>query len=339
VRRLIRVPERPLPNLEHLASAVGVNAEFLTEVAERRIDPYREFKILKASGHSTRTIAAPLPDLAKAQRWILDYMFGGSDPGLGSFAYHRGVSVKDCAEVHMGARWLVKLDLRDFFNSIDERRVAKIFRMTKTEEETSVALAKLCTRVPLPRRLSGNQALGYLPQGAPISGMLANLAAHNLDLSLSRLAWNQDLRYTRYSDDITFSSPSVFSRAKADRVIRSARDHIARNNFVMNEKKTRICPPGSRLAVMGLLVDSERVRLSPDFKKRLKWHVYGSKRFGVVQYSASKGFSDVEKYLLHVDGLFAHAMHVEPEWTQPLEQDWYASRASIKAENFTAVKL
>lgn len=339
MRRSIRVPERPLPNLAHLASAVGLDADFLTGVVERRTDPYREFKVPKGSGRSTRTIAAPLPDLAKAQRWILDYMFGGSDLGPGSFAYERGVSVKDCAEVHVGSRWLVKLDLKDFFSSIDERRVAKIFRMTTTDDETSVALAKLCTRRPNSGRLAGSNALGYLPQGAPTSGMLANLVTHNLDRSLSRLALMQQLNYTRYSDDITFSSSLEFSRTKGERVIRAARDHIARNSFVMNERKTRICPPGSRLAVMGLLVDSERVRLSPDFKKRLKWHVYGSKRFGVVQYSASKGFSDVEKYLLHVDGLFAHAMHVEPEWTQPVEQDWYASRASIKSENFTAVKL
>lgn len=322
MRRLIHVPKRPLPNLEHLSSAVGLDADFLTKVVERRSDPYREFKVPKASGRSTRTIAAPSADLAKAQRWILDYVLSGSDPGPGSFAYQRGVSVKDCAEVHIGARWVVKLDLRDFFNSIDERRVARIFRMTGTNEETSVQLAKLCTRVPGPRRLPRSHALGYLPQGAPTSGMLANLAAHNLDQSLSHLAGMQQLRFTRYSDDITFSSLSEFSRAKSDRVIRAARDHIARNSFVMNERKTRICPPGSRLTVMGLLVDTERVRLSPDFKKRLEWHVYGSRRFGVKQYSASKGFIEVEKYLHHVDGLFAHATDIEPEWARSLHTSW-----------------
>lgn len=163
--------------------------------------------------------------------------------------------------------------------------------------------------------------------------MLANLAAHNLDLCLSRLASGLELRYTRYSDDITFSSAGEFSRTKGERVIRAARDHVAHNNFVMNERKTRICPPGSRLTVMGLLVDSERVRLSRQFKKRLEWHVYGCKKFGVRQYSSSKGFSDVGMYLLHVDGLFAHAMHVEPEWTQPLKQGWYSSQASIEPEN------
>lgn len=261
-------------------------------------------------------------------------MFRGSDTGPGSFAYQRGVAVKDCAEVHTGARWLVKSDLRDFFGSIDERRVAKIFRMTKTDEATSVMLAKLCTRVPFSAHLPRRTALGLLPQGAPTSGMLANLVAHNLDLSLSRLAWTQQLRYTRYSDDITFSSTSEFSRAKGERVIRAARDHVARNNFVMNERKTRICPPGSRLTVMGLLVDTESVRLSPDFKKRLEWHVYGSRRFGVEQYSASKGFSEVEKYLLHVDGLFAHAIDVEPEWARKLYASWglvHADGINIRA--------
>lgn len=322
--RSIHVPRRPLPDLEHLASAVGLETEFLVAVARRQIDPYREFKIPKASGRSTRTIAAPMPDLAKAQRWILDSMFHGSDTGPGSFAYQRGVAVKDCALVHAGARWLVKLDLRDFFSSIDERRVAKIFRMTKTDEETSVMLAKLCTRVPYRTRMTRPATLGLLPQGAPTSGMLANLVAHNLDRSLSRLAWSQELRYTRYSDDITFSSTSKFSRDKGELVIRAARDHIAKNNFVMHERKTRICPPGSRLTVMGLLVDTERVRLASDFKNRLGWHVYGSQQFGVRQYSASKGFREVDKYLLHVDGLFAHAIHVEPEWAIPLSAKWKA---------------
>lgn len=257
-------------------------------------------------------------------------MLGESRPGPNSYAYQRGVSAKDCAEVHAGSRWLVKLDLRDFFNSIDERRVAKIFRKTGTDELTSVQLAKLCTRIPTSLSMRGGNVLGYLPQGAPTSGMLANLASHNLDRSLTLLAYRQQLRYTRYSDDITFSSTAKFHRVKGEQVIRAARDHIARNSFVMNEKKTRICPPGSRLLVMGLLVDNEQVRLTANFKKTLNWHVYGCKRFGIKQYSRSQGFLEEEEYLLHVEGLFAHAIHVEPAWTMPLKQDWCASRASIK---------
>lgn len=89
----IHVPERPLPSLKHLASAVGLAADFLAAVAERRIDPYRTFKVPKASGRSSRTIAAPLPELAKAQRWILDHTLAGSHPGHGSYAYQSGLAV------------------------------------------------------------------------------------------------------------------------------------------------------------------------------------------------------------------------------------------------------
>ncbi|MFE4541570.1 reverse transcriptase domain-containing protein [Arthrobacter sp. NPDC056727] len=97
-------------------------------------------QVAKARG-SVRTIAAPEPDLAKAQRWILDHMFLGSHAWASSFAYRKGVSVGDCARVHVGARWLVKLDLQDFFHSIDARRVARIFRKVGCDEITSVQLA------------------------------------------------------------------------------------------------------------------------------------------------------------------------------------------------------
>lgn len=322
MKQFIGVPKRPLSSLEHLASAVGLDADFLMAVVERRVDPYRTFELAKASGRGSRKIAAPFPELAAAQRWILDNMLDKADPGPRSFAYQRTVSTKDCAAVHVGARWLVKADLQDFFGSINERRVAKIFRMTGTNEATSVQLAKLCTRVPYSGNNGETVRLGYLPQGSPTSGMLANLTARNLDRSLSRFAWKHQLRYTRYSDDITFSSAADFRRAQAEALIRVTRDHAMKNDFVLNERKTRICPPGSRLSVMGMLVDSDRVRLSTDFKKRLQWHVYGCKRFGLKNYSASKAFSDVEAYILHVHGLFAYALDVDPAWARPLRAAW-----------------
>ncbi|WP_229675363.1 reverse transcriptase family protein [Pseudarthrobacter scleromae] len=317
------INKRPIPDLEHLALAVGLRPAYLRDVAARSIDPYREFQVAKARG-SVRTIAAPEPDLAKAQRWILEHMFLGSHAGASSFAYRKGVSVGDCARVHVGARWLVKLDLKDFFHSVDARRVATIFRKVGCDDVTSVLLAKLCTRRKNGSRgtLTGATPLDYLPQGAPTSGMLANLAAENLDRSMSRLASRYRLMYTRYSDDLTFSSNRDFSRASAFALVRSARGEIARNHFSMHEDKIRISPPGSRLVVLGLLVDSERVRMRGDFKKTLNWHVYGCTRFGPDKYSASLGFSSISEYQAHVNGLFAHAIDIEPEWAGALHARW-----------------
>ncbi|MFC7847127.1 reverse transcriptase family protein [Arthrobacter sp. NPDC057388] len=326
------INKRPVPSLEYVASEAGVSSAFLRDVAERRVEAYNEFTLAKAKKGSTRIIASPLPDLAKAQRWILSNMLRGSTAEPPSFAYRKSVSVKDCARVHVGARWVLKLDLRDFFHSIDVGRVAKIFRKTGCDEETSRQLARLCTRSPRIGR-TASLALGYLPQGAPTSGMLANLAASNLDRSLSRLGARYNLKYTRYSDDLTFSSSGMFSRTEAHAIIRSARAEIVRNHFQMNEDKIRISPPGSRLMVLGLLVDTDRPRLRGNFKKDLEWHVYGSSSFG-PNYSVSKGFTSLQDYISHVDGLFAHAIDIEPEWAHELQKSWAAVSGVLNSKEF-----
>ena len=312
------VRKRPILSLDRLATDAGISPGYLRDVAERRVDPYREFRLIKSAKGATRKIAVPEPDLAKVQRWLLNNTFVDAEAGWPSFAYRKGASVGDCANVHLGARWLVKLDLRDFFHSIDAPRVAKIFRKVGCDEITSHQLANICTR----KHDAVGRPRGYLPQGAPTSGLLANLAAANLDSTMLKLASRHRLKYTRYSDDLTFSSDGDFSRARVSALIRSARGEIARNHFLLNEDKIRISPPGSRLIVLGLLVDSDRVRLRGDFKKTLKWHVYGCARFGPEEYSTSRGYATIEDYRSHVGGLFAHAIDIEPGWAKPLQKSW-----------------
>lgn len=327
-------------DLDQLSRTGGISHHLLQDVITRRIDPYYEFSLPKARKGSRRVIASPIHHLAQAQRAILSRLTSVPRFDSPSFAYSKGVSIRDCAAEHVGARWLVRLDLSDFFHSVDENQVAKIFRARGCDLALSRQLARVCTRTPTARpdenvrharrgfaesrSQATSKGLGHLPQGAPTSGMLANLSAYELDLSMSRLARRYGLRYTRYSDDLTFSSRGEFSRQDVMEFVRRARTQIASNKFTMHEGKIRICPPGSRLQVLGLLVDSDRVRLRGDFKKTLKWHVYGSSRFGVARYSASKGFASVQAYLSHVHGLLAHAVDVEPEWARPLQKSWLA---------------
>lgn len=310
--------------LDELAWVTGVKQQFLQSVIERGVDPYHEFQVPKRGAGKFRTIAAPVPDLARVQRWILDRVLVGQPSEAASFAYHKGRSIKDCASVHVGARWLLKLDLQDFFHSVTEDRVAHSFMSGGLSNDAARELARLCTR--------GSTAqldrLGYLPQGAPTSGLLANCAAAYLDQSLRALAARNSMKYTRYSDDLTFSSTGEFDRKTATALTRCARSEIASHRFTLNERKIRVVPPGSRLIVLGLLVDSDRVRLPSDFKRTLKWHVYGSSRFGLEEYSSSRGFPTVDEYLVHVDGLFAHAVHIDPDWAGPLRRSWNEVKTS-----------
>lgn len=310
--------------LDELARVTGVDRQFLRSVIERRVDPYNEFQVPKGGAGKFRTIAAPVPDLARVQRWILDRVLVGQPSEGTSFAYRKGRSIKDCASVHVGARWLLKLDLQDFFHSVREDQVAHSFMSAGQSDDAARELARLCTRGSIAHR----DRLGYLPQGAPTSGLLANRAAVDLDQSLLALAARNSMKYTRYSDDLTFSSTGQFDRKTAIALTRCARSEIASHRFTLNERKIRVVPPGSRLIVLGLLVDSDRVRLPSDFKRTLKWHVYGSSRFGLEEYSSSRGFPTVDEYLVHVDGLFAHAVHIDPDWAGPLRRSWNEVKTS-----------
>lgn len=132
--------------------------------------------------------------------------------------------------------------------------------------------------------------LGFLPQGAPTSGMVANIAFAGIDYKLTSLANRYELTYTRYSDDILFSSKIPnFSRARALAVLNEASQIIFEGGFTLNRAKTRMLTPGSRMQFLGLLVDGEQLRLPRERREAIT----GALR-DVVKFS----FADQEKRFL-----------------------------------------
>src|SRR5262249_1462521 len=148
-----------------------------------------------------------------------------------------------CASQHIGARWLVKLDLHDFFGSVRERRVYPIFFELGYPPLLSLELTRLCTRAELLEQLPRSNDKyrgkapyslvpeGSLPQGAPTSGALANMVMRTADAALADYASRQGLTYTRYSDDITFSAGADFSRDRARDVVNRAASIVGREGF------------------------------------------------------------------------------------------------------------
>lgn len=288
VERALQVQERlrandayPVLTLSHLAKLTGAPWTFLRDVVARRRDPYSDIDRPKRDGR-TRPISSPEPFLMDVQRWVHHNILSACDVDPSSYAYRRNRSIVDCARRHLGARWLVKLDLHDFFETIGERRVYWIFRKLGYSRLLSLELARLRTRVGPPEGVGRDyykypgkapyavHVEGRLPQGAPTSGVLANTAANGLDSKLSALAGNKGLVYTRYSDDIVLSAGRDFSRRRASDVIRRADAIVTSEGFALHKAKTRIVPPGARHVVLGLLLDGDAVRLLPEFKRRLE---------------------------------------------------------------------
>lgn len=156
---------------------------------------YTEFQIPKKAG-GTRTIAAPCPALKMVQRLLNGVFQELYRPKPASHGFVRGRSIVSNASRHKRQRFVLNVNLRGFFPSINEGRIWGLFRAKPYELKSNVAklIARLCCH---------NNAL---PQGAPTSPVLSNMVCRRLDRQLMKLAQGHRCIYTRYADDLTFST-------------------------------------------------------------------------------------------------------------------------------------
>jgi hypothetical protein len=234
------------------------------------------------------------------------------------------------------------MDIHDFFDNIDETRVYKVFHQLGYSPLVSIELTRICTRLPgflaeyrtraryytsIPFYATDYQ--GWLPQGAPTSGALANAAAFPLDKKLSLIASQHSMAYTRYSDDLTFSATTSFSRGRATGLISQVGNVVRDEKFAIHNKKTRIVPPGARHIVLGLMLGTDRLQLLPGFKRRINVHIRGVDIFGLAQHAAYRDFHSIFSFINHVDGCLAFAYGIEPEYAQDARERW--NRALAKS--------
>lgn len=330
----------PVLTLFDLARQTEASYGYLRRIVQRSSDDYTLIKRLKRDG-GVRTISAPKEALMGIQRWVLENCLDSLDHHDSSYAYRRGRSIAACAKRHLGATWLVKLDLHNFFGGIEENRVFEVFRSIGYPPLLSFELARICTRVhrtgtPIQYGSQGSRVYpaappGVLPQGAPTSGAIANAVATPLDRRLADVARSRGAVYTRYSDDLTFSLGGRKTRRDASRLIAEAAIAIEAEGFLVHRAKTRVVPPGSRKVVLGLLLTDDGVRLRPEFRRQLQVHLRGAWVFGLVEHSAHRGFASVLSFINYVDGCIAFALDVESEWAQVQKAQW---AATLRREGF-----
>jgi hypothetical protein len=201
-------------------------------------------------------------------RGILDVI----PPHPDAQGFRRGHSPLTNARRHTGQEVLIGFDLEDFFTSVPASRVYGIFRATGYPEGVAHQLTALCTNVvpqherahlgptATPRdvarrdRLHRRLATPHLPQGAPTSPMLANLAAFGLDRRLSALAIAAGASYSRYADDLTFSGGKrLLADAQPFRAL--VAEIIEDEGFRLNRRKSRLTTRAGCQTVTGIVVN------------------------------------------------------------------------------------
>lgn len=330
---------QPVFTLKHLAVLSDVEYGFLRQTVARRIDPYTSFRIQKRPGadgeRRYRTICVPSPALMRVQRWIVRNVLQHVPAHDASVAFSRGDRLYQAAEPHCAAKWLIKLDIRSFFESISEASVYRVYRSLGFQPLISFEMARLCTRAGdeamhrsedwLNHNWNRQHAIpqyttvwkGHLPQGAPTSPMLANLACRSLDERLTSISELFSVRYTRYADDMTFSSSDRdFGRQRACRLIGKVCEQLALQGLGPNWAKTSVTPPGGRKIVLGLLVEEATPRLTKQFKALIRQHLHYMLRqdVGVVRHAAARGFASITGLRHHLEGLIGFAAQIEPDY-------------------------
>lgn len=333
----------PLFSLRHIAFQTDAEYSFLRNiVARRHEEPYKIFRIRKrlnpGETRRFRVIAVPDPTLMRVQRWITQRILAVAKVHPSSVAYAKKCTLFEAAEPHAGAKWLIKLDVQNFFESINEVAVFRVFRSLGYGRLVSLELARLCTRLGYPTKYRRRERwtmrrvrraidqyrvgrMGHLPQGAPTSPMLANLAVKGFDEAVTGIAQSHGMIYTRYADDITISTKREdFDRNLCARIIGEVFEEMGKIGLSPNISKTRVIPPGGRKIVLGLIVNGKTPALPRDFKLRMRQHLYYLQKpeGGPVVHAQARGFASILGMKEHLYGLAAYAKQIEPPYGQSL---------------------
>lgn len=265
-------------NFEELALQLEITPKKLSYIIYKIPDnkKYISFEIHKKNG-GKRKIFKPVSPLMSIQRKFKEYLltFYNSKPCSHGFELDR--NIKTNAERHQKSKILLNIDIKDFFGSINFGRVYGLLmsRPLNFDKKAAASVAKLVTYDNM------------LPQGAPTSPILSNMIARRMDSLLMKLAASAKATYTRYVDDITFSTTHysfdkrIVENGNFDDVVvgNKLSDIIKNEGFEINPKKTRVLNKYVRKEVTGIIINEfpniKRKYINSIFGMIFSWKRYG----------------------------------------------------------------
>lgn len=248
--------------LKHLAELLNIEKEDLKALLKAP-PQYQAFHIPKPDG-GKRLIEAPNDNLKKLQQTLNHYLQAYYH-GIRPMAVYGGVAAADNdlpvrnilsnARRHLNRQWVLNMDIHDFYHHVSMQKVTDILRgVVGMSEKTAAAVARLCC------------FKNRLPMGAPTSCILANFACLDLDKALQAVADKHNIRYTRFIDDMTFSSNQEISEQVIDKI----RATIYACGFPVNEHKMWQKHLANSPEVTGLILYPDKVDIAPTYIQDLK---------------------------------------------------------------------
>lgn len=270
---------------------------YLSKYSDKK---YKTFKMRKRNG-GTRIIETPDPFLKRIQSTInvLFQILFYDKVNYHNNGFTIGRNIKRNAYPHIQKRYVLNMDIQNYFPSIEFRRVKKVleyepFMLVGEKEIIGFYIANICC-------LSG-----HLPQGAPTSPILSNIVTQNLDRKISRLAKERRIKYSRYADDLSFSANhNSFNQSLIDEIV----EIIKEEGFRVNTSKTRIKSNRDHQEVTGVVVN-EKLNVKRAFVKNVRTMINnwekGGFDYAVGEFNKKDISKGGDKFLSVLSGRLGH---------------------------------
>lgn len=276
-------------SFEHLCEQLSITEQLLYYLTYKKEYCYFQ-KVIPKKDKTERILNVPNLSLKVVQKWILKEILEKifvSEQAMAFVPNKNGL--RENAERHKKNIFLLEMDITNFFGTITEQQVYTLFCNIGYNSKVAGILANLCTYN------------NYLPQGAVTSPYIANLVCYHMDARINGYCSRKDIVYTRYADDLTFSSDNRMLLNKIEKFIKYI---VTDEGFTINDKKTRYLSNDVKKTVTGITINDDGIHVDKKFKRDLRAQIYcsiklkdyqnNSQILGKIAYvnSIEKGFRD-----------------------------------------------
>lgn len=297
---------KDIHSTQELAQAVGVSESKIIEyaVSDCQEGFYEKLEIPKRGknrkGEFREVYKANHKWVTQLHRSVSMLVTNSASFGTHVQGFLKGRSTLTNAELHLRKSLILHADIRNFFNVITERQIAKAFLTIGATPQISELLARIST------------IDGFLRQGTRCSPTISNLVCKGLDQAMLDLASTHDCIYSRYADNMTMSGEETPDISAISQIVKY-------NGFELRDSGCYVQRRGSRQFVTGLsVVDREKPRLPKKLKRRLRLAVYYASKYGKEHFERSRRVDSITPSWAQMKGMIAYAYSIEPEFAKKL---------------------
>lgn len=297
--------KKSLPQM--LREAMGLHPLQFQLLARRAPDTYKHYTIEKKSG-GDRWIAQPAKETKHIQRWLVDNVFSDLPVHRCATAYGKGSSITINAKLHSKNPYLAKFDFSNFFNSIKYHNLIDFFSIKFGEDFEASDIVNMA-RIACVREEAAGLCLSV---GAPSSPLLSNAILYDFDTQVNEWCDERKITYTRYADDLTFSTKVKGVCAEIHPFLEDFLRDLDSPVLRLNEKKTVHSSKKFRRRVTGLILNnSGEVSLGRERKREISALIHKF-RLGILP--------DIDAFRLQ--GLLGFASDAEPSFIDSMNRKY-----------------